>query len=205
MKPDEHADLPSDRPESWPVHASHDLFRDAWVLALRSDTISRPGDQEQFSRLVLEHPGAVIVLAVDDEGRVLVLEQYRHAAQARFVELPAGLRDADGEEPMVTAQRELLEEAGLAARSWVHLLTTHPSPGISAERMEIFLARDLEPADRGRFELAHEEADMTLRWLPLDDLVAAVLDRRVTEGPLGLAVLAYALHRQRGTLPERQS
>jgi ADP-ribose pyrophosphatase len=61
--------------------------------------------------------------------------------------------------------------------------------------MEIFLARDLSAADRGDFEPAHEEADMTARWVPLDDLVAAVLDNRVTDGPLGLAVLAYA-HRR---------
>ena len=189
---------PADRPESWPVASSRDLFRDAWVMAMRSDTVSRPGhEHEQFLRLVLEHPGAVIVLAVDDEDRVLVLEQYRHAAQRRFVELPAGLCDVAGEDPLTTAERELLEEAELRAATWEHLITTYPSPGISSERMEIFLARDLAQADRGEFEPSHEEADMTSRWVPLDELVDAVLESRVTDAPLALAVLAYAHRRER--------
>ena len=127
----------------------------------------------------------------------LVLEQYRHAAQRRFVELPAGLCDVAGEDPLTTAKRELLEEAELRAATWEHLITTYPSPGISSERMEIFLARDLAPADRGEFEPSHEEADMTSRWVPLDELVGAVLESRVTDAPLALAVLAYAHRRER--------
>ncbi|HEY0775879.1 MAG TPA: NUDIX hydrolase [Nocardioidaceae bacterium] len=190
--------MPGDRPESWPVHASEDLFRDDWVMALRRDVVSRPGHaHERFARLVLEHPGAVMVLAVDEQDRALVLEQYRHPAGRRFLELPAGLCDAEGEDPLVTAQRELLEEAELRASVWQHLLTTHPSPGISSERIEVFLARDLAPADRGDFELAHEEADMTVRWVPVDELADAVLEHRATDGPLALAVLAYLHHRRR--------
>lgn len=189
----------ADLEESWPVASSRDLYRDDWVMALRSDAVSRPGhEHEEFPRLVLEHPGAVIVLAVDDQERVLVLHQYRHPVRRRFVELPAGLCDVDDEDPLTTAQRELLEEGEVSASHWEHLLTTHPSPGISSERIEIFLARDLSPAERGDFELAHEEADMTVSWVPLDDLVDAVLTSKVTDGPLGLAVLAYAVRRERG-------
>ncbi len=188
--------LPVDRPESWPVHESQDLHRDDWVMALRADHLSRPGhEHERFRRLVLEHPGAVVVLAVDDQDRVLVLEQYRHPAGRRFVELPAGLCDVPGEDPLVTARRELLEEAELEAASWEHLLTLHTSPGISSERIEVYLARDLTPGRHEDFAAEHEEADMTVRWVPLDDLVAAVLDRRVTDGPLVAAVLAHALQR----------
>jgi len=191
---------PSDRAESWPVVRSRDLFRDDWVVALRRDTVARPGhEHEEFDRLVLEHPGAVIVLAVDEQDRVLVLEQYRHPVRRRFVELPAGLRDADGEDPLTTARRELLEEAELRASTWQHLLTTYPSPGITSERIEVYLARGLSPADRGDFEPTHEEADMVTSWVPLDELLDAVLESRVTDGPLGLAVLAYARHRDRGT------
>jgi 8-oxo-dGDP phosphatase len=187
-----------DQPESWPVVASDDLHRDDWVMALRSDTVVRPGhEHDQFRRLVLEHPGAVIVLAVDEEDRALVLHQYRHPVGLRFVELPAGLRDDEGEDPLATAERELLEEAELRASSWEHLLTTHPSPGISSERLEIFLARDLSPAHRGDFEPTHEEADMSTAWVQVDDLVDAVLSSRATDGPLGLAVLAYVLRRDR--------
>jgi 8-oxo-dGDP phosphatase len=171
-------------------------------MALRSDTVSRPSHaDEKFDRLVLEHPGAVIVLAVDDDDRALVLHQYRHPVGLRFVELPAGLRDDEGEDPRETAERELLEEAGLRASVWEHLITTHPSPGISTERIEIFLARGLSEAHRGGFEPTHEEADMTTAWVRVDDLVDAVLSSRVTDGPLGLAVLAYVLRRERNSHP----
>lgn len=189
--------MPEDRPESWPVHETEDLFRDDWVMALRRDVVSRPGHpHEQFSRLVLEHPGAVMVLAVDEDERALVLEQYRHPARRRFLELPAGLCDTEGEDPLVTAQRELLEEGEVQAAEWEHLLTTYSSPGISSERIAVFLARGLTAADRGDFEPAHEEADMTVRWVPLGELADAVLDHRASDGPLAVAVLAY-LHRQR--------
>src|SRR5919202_6339068 len=95
----------TDVPESWPVVDSRDLHRTDWVMALRLDTVHPPGDDRTFERLVLEHPGAVIVLAVDDRGRAYCLWQYRHPAQRRFVELPAGLLDAEGEQPEETARR----------------------------------------------------------------------------------------------------
>jgi 8-oxo-dGDP phosphatase len=178
----------ADAPETWPVVATTDLHRDDWVMALRSDTIRSPRGEE-FSRLVLEHPGAVIVLAVDDDRQVFCLQQYRHPVGRRFVELPAGLCDAEGEEPGQVARRELVEEAGLEAGEWTHLTSTWSSPGISAEVMHFFLARDLRSADRGDFEPHHEEADMTSSWVPYDDLLAAVLDGRVGDGPLVQAVL----------------
>jgi 8-oxo-dGTP pyrophosphatase MutT (NUDIX family) len=192
----------SDRSESWPVAWSRDLFRDDWVMALRADEVSRPGhEDERFRRLVLEHPGAVVVLAVDDEERVLVLHQYRHAVRRRLVELPAGLCDVDHEDRLTTAKRELLEEAEVEASTWEHLLTTHPSPGISSERIDVYLAQGLSPAHRGDFEPVHEEAEMETAWVPLDELVAAVLSSKVTDGPLGIAVLAHALQKGRGTYP----
>lgn len=191
------ADLPEDREEEWPVVRTVDLHRDDWVVALRRDTIHRPGDPETFERLVLEHPGAAVVLAVDDRERVLCLRQYRHAAKRRFVELPAGLIDGDGEEPVDVAARELREEAGYAAGSWTHLVSAYSSPGISAELIHYYLARELIPVSRGDFVLRHEEADLEAFWTPVDALVEAVLAGRLADGPLVLAVLAYdALRRQ---------
>ncbi|GGO67804.1 NUDIX domain-containing protein [Nocardioides deserti] len=184
-----------DRPESWPVTVSADLTRTGWVVNLRQDMVMRPADpggdgEEPFRRLVLEHPGAVIVLAVDDGERVLCLSQYRHAAGRRFVELPAGLLDGPAEEePLDVAKRELREEALLEAEDWTHLGTTWSSPGISAEVMHLFLARGLSTADRGEFVLEHEEADMETFWAPFAELRAAVLDGRVADGPLVQAVL----------------
>jgi ADP-ribose pyrophosphatase len=180
----------ADAVESWPVESSRDLHRDDWVMALRTDTIRRPdGGGESFSRLVLEHPGAVVVLAVDEDDRVLCLRQYRHPAGRRFTELPAGLCDEEGEEPEDVARRELVEEAGLEATDWTHLTSLWASPGISSEVVHYYLARGLSPAQDADFEPEHEEADMETLWVPWADLLSAVLDGRVSDTPLVVAVL----------------
>jgi len=178
-----------DVPESWPVVGTEDLYRTDWVMALRRDTVHAAGDDHTFERLVLEHPGAVIVLAVDDRRRAYCLWQYRHPAQRRFVELPAGLLDAEGEQPEDTARRELREEAGLEADEWALLGSTWSSPGITAEVMHFFLARRLRVVEDDTFQRTHEEADMSGDWVSVDDLRAAVLDGRVGDGPLVQALL----------------
>lgn len=181
-----------DREELWPVVRSEDLHRDDWIMALRADYIVPPDDPEHepFRRLVLEHPGAAVVLAVDDAEQVVCVRQYRHPARRRFVELPAGLCDADGEDPLEVAKRELREEALLAAEEWTHLTSAYSSPGISAEVIHYYLARGLTDVDRGEFLLLHEEADMEVVRVPFDELVGAVLDGRVTDAPVIVAVLA---------------
>ena len=184
----------ADRPESWPVHDVECIWKGAAPFSVRRDLVSVPGHpDETFGRLVLEHPGAVMILAVDEQERALVLHQYRHPAAMRFVELPAGLLD-EGEDPVEAAQRELREEGLILAAEWTHLFTTYSSPGLSSEKLAYFLARDLSPApDRGGFEPAHEEADMTVDWVPVDDLLEGVREGRITDGPTAQAVLAYAL------------
>jgi ADP-ribose pyrophosphatase len=125
-----------------------------------------------------------------------VLRQYRHPSGIRFVELPAGLLDKPGEDPVEAARRELAEEAAVAAEEWTHLNTIHNEPGISDERLEVYLARGLSHVpERGGFVPEHEEADMSVHWVPFDELLQAVLDRRVTDGPLLTAVLTYAVIR----------
>ena len=191
----------ADRPASWPVQESRDLHRDDWIVALREDVVARPGHpDDRFRRLSLEHPGAVVVLAVDDDERVMCLRQYRHTSRHEFVELPAGLRDAGDEPPVETAKRELREEAELAASSWQQLMATYASAGITTEVHEIFLARGLTHAPRGDFEMEHEEAEMERFWVPMADLLDAVLEGRVRQGPLAQAVLAYDVLKHRGTL-----
>ena len=181
----------ADRPSSWPVASTRDLHRDDFVMALRQDRITRPGgDEEAFGRWVLEHPGAVVVLAVDDDGRVLCLWQYRHPVGYLCVELPAGLIDAGGEDPIDVARRELREEAGLEATAWTHLTSVWPSPGISGEVQHVYLATGVSEVGRGTFEPEHEEADMEAAWVPFADLREAVLTGRVGDGPLVIAVLA---------------
>lgn len=183
----------ADEPGSWPVVSSTYLHRDAWVVALRKDTIHAPADPgTTFGRLVVEHPGAAFALAVDEDDRVCLLRQYRHPAGGTFVEIPAGICDVEGEDPLETARRELQEEAELAAEEWTHLLSTYPSAGLTSERHHFYLARGLRPAPRPEaFEVAHEEAHMEVFWAPLEELVDAVLDGRVQEGPMAIALLAY--------------
>ena len=200
------ADL-ADVPEDWPVLASTDLHRDDWVMALRADLIQRPGhpDEEPFRRLVLEHPGAVVILALDDDERVLCVRQYRHPARRRFVELPAGLIDQGSEDPLDVARRELVEETGHRAESWTALGATYSSPGIISEVIHYFVARGLSPAgteDAGTSSPQHEEADMELMWVGFDDLVAAVLDGRVADAPVVVAVLMAQARGLAGTWAE---
>jgi len=185
----------ADVPESWAVHETERIWEGAAPFSVRRDTISAPADPDvRFSRLVLEHPGAVVILAVDDEERALVLMQYRHPAAMRFVELPAGLLDVEDEEPLVAARRELREEGLVLAEHWRHLFTTYSSPGLSSETIAYYVATGLSPApDRDGFELEHEELDMTLDWVPVADLLDGVRQGRVTDGPLAQAVLAYTL------------
>lgn len=191
-----------DTKESWEVLGTRDLYRTDWLMALRADRIRRPGAdaEEPFERWVFEHPGAVIVLAVDGDERVHCLRQFRHPAGGRFVELPAGLRDAGDEDPLETAKRELREEVELEAGEWRQLFDLYPSAGISDERQVCYLARDLRSVSRGDFAPAHEEADMERLLVPVDELLDAVLDGRVSESPIVACVLAYAVLRQRGDL-----
>lgn len=187
----------ADEPMSWPVVESTVLHRDDWILGLRRDTISAPGKPEEtFSRVVVEDPGAVVILAVDDAGKAVVVRQYRHPGQHRFVELPAGVLDFADEEPEAAARRELLEEAGLEAEHWQHLLTTYPSPGKTAEKHIIFLATDLREVEHD-YVAHHEEAEMSLERVPVADLVDGVLGGRLADGPLAIAVLAYNELRRR--------
>lgn len=187
----------ADTDEQWPLVGSRDLYRSDWVMALRLDELTTPQGGEPFGRLVLEHPGAVLVLAADDEDRVLCLWQYRHPAGRRFVELPAGLLDAPGEEPVDAARRELREEAELDASEWTTLTSIYPSPGISAEVQHLLFARGLSTASRGDFVLEHEESEMTRGWVRFEDLYQAVLSGELTDGPLVAAVL---LARARGLI-----
>lgn len=181
----------ADRPERWPVAESTYRYEGGWVVRLREDRVRRPGhpEEEPFSRLVVEHPGAAIVLALDDEDRVLCLWQYRHAVEETLVQLPAGLLDVAGEDPVDVARRELAEEAGLAAASWTHLTSTYSSPGITAEVSHYFLARDLTEVGRGDFTPEHEEAEMELGWVPFAELHDAVTGGRLRDAHLALAVL----------------
>lgn len=141
-----------------------------------------------MTREYLVHPGAVIVAAIDDVGRMLLINQYRQPIGTRGWELPAGLIDVAGEDRLSTAQRELAEEADLVATEWRELVAYHPSPGGSDELITIFEAHGLSAAP-GVHERTEEEAEIVVRWVPVDEVLAAIFAGRVRNGPLITATL----------------
>ncbi|WP_413614230.1 NUDIX domain-containing protein [Leucobacter luti] len=151
----------------------------------------------ELVRDYLDHPGAVAVLALDAEDRVLLIQQYRHAIGHRDWEIPAGLMDMPGESGLAGAQRELAEEADLRAESWGILLDLFLSPGGTSEAMRIFLARDVHEVTHD-FVRSDEEAELVPRWVPLEDAVAAALDGRIQNAVTASAVLAAAAARASG-------
>ena len=180
----------ADVPEQWPVVSSADLLRTR-LIAVRSDKVRMP-DNQIAEREVVLHPGAVGVLALDDTDRILLIRQYRHPVGRLLWEIPAGLRDVAGEDPWVTAQRELLEEAGYRARDWRVLADYYSSPGFSTERIRVYLARDLElvPAAERDFVPHDEEAFLLTSWLPLEAAVAKVFAGELHNGVAALGILA---------------
>jgi ADP-ribose pyrophosphatase len=165
------------------------------VWDVRSDTFVYGG--ERITRDYVDHTGAVGVLALDDDDRVFLIQQYRHPIGHRDWEIPAGLLDAEGESPLDAAKRELAEEADLVADEWAVLTEFWTSPGGSDEAIRIYLARGLSAAPEA-FAREAEEADMQTAWVPLDELVDAVLERRLANSPLMIAALTAQAARARG-------
>lgn len=195
--PDAGPDPLADRLEVRPVLASEVSF-EGHVWDVRTETVDL-GEGGVVVRDFVDHTGAVAVLALDEEDRAVLVQQYRHPVGAFEWELPAGLQDVAGEPPHVTAARELAEEADLTASQW-HLLVDHnASPGGSSESLRVFLARGLaEVPVEERHDRDGEELGMPVRCVPLDELVDAVLAGRVHNGTLMIAALAAVRLRDNG-------
>lgn len=172
-----------------------ELVLEAPIIAVRRDLLAMPGGTHAH-REVVEHFGAVAIVAVDHDERVAMVEQYRHSVGRRLLEVPAGLLDIKNEDALVAAKRELWEEVGLAAEEWSVLADIVTSPGFCEEACRIYLARGLaqverpEPAD-------DEEADMDFAWIDLDEAVGRVLAGEVNNSIAATGVLA-AHHVLRG-------
>jgi ADP-ribose pyrophosphatase len=178
-------------PHEFQVLESETVYRGS-VITLRRDTVAMPGGATGV-REVVEHPGAVAVVAIDDDDRVVLVRQYRHPVGRHLWELPAGLRDADGEPPVETAKRELAEEALLAAARWSLLTTTYSTPGFCDEMVLVYLAEGLRAVDRpDGFTVEHEEADMTIERVPLADAVQRVFDGDIRNAIAVIGLLAAA-------------
>jgi 8-oxo-dGTP pyrophosphatase MutT (NUDIX family) len=178
---------------------SSDVVYEGIVWDIRRDVFEY-GDAdpvETITREYVDHTGAVAILALDEQDRVLLIRQYRHAIGAREWEIPAGLLDIDGEPPVIGAQRELAEEADVVASEWNLLSDFYSTPGGSNEAIRIYLARGLSDAHTA-FDRTAEESDIEKRWVPLDEVVAAVLGRTVGNSILSIAVLTARVSRAGG-------
>ena len=170
------------------------------VFGIQRDELVLNEAQEPILREYMSHPGAVVIVALRGDGgeeEILLERQYRHPVRAKLWEVPAGLLDIPGEDPLVGAQRELAEEADLVAQRWDVLLDIFNSPGCSSESIRIFLARKLQQTQTP-FDREDEEADFEYQWVKLDDAVTAALQGRLHNASTVCAVLATEAARRRG-------
>jgi ADP-ribose pyrophosphatase len=158
------------------------------VLAVRLDHVMMPGGRVA-QREIVEHPGAVAIVPLHDDASVVMIDQYRHAVGRRLRELPAGLLDTPGEDPVATARRELVEEVGCTAQDWSVLVDVVSSPGFSDEAVRVFLARGLTEIGRPAGG-DDEEADLSVVRVPLADAVRQVLAGEIVNASTVAGLLA---------------
>ncbi len=187
-------DLLADERVDLPVVSSELVFAGK-VWDIRRETFLYNG--EEIVREFMDHTGAVAILAMDETERIRLIKQYRHPIRSREWEIPAGLLDIVDEDPLEGAKRELAEETDLEAAEWHVLADFVTTPGGNNEAIRIYLARGLRPTAEV-FVREHEEADMELRWVPLDEALDAVVERRIQSPTLVVAVYAAAVARSRG-------
>ncbi|MEO7587561.1 MAG: NUDIX hydrolase [Arachnia sp.] len=190
----------ADKPLRWHVQHRDVLGRGA-ISSFVDDRVETPsGDTVQ--RQYLTHPGAVAVVAWDEEADTIAcLHQYRHPVGMELVEVPAGLLDADDEAWVDAARRELAEEVELAADRWQVLVDICPTAGACQESQRIYLARGLSHTERPHgFELEGEEAEMSWEWLERASLLEAVLEGRCQSQALVTGMLALETARLGGRL-----
>ena len=169
----------------WQVLSSQTLLRDRWI-DLRADHCRTQGGQEITPYYVLAYPDWVNVVALTDDRRLLLVEQYRHAAGSAMLELPGGAMDATDAGPLVAAQRELLEETGYAARDWRAVSSLYPNPATQTNRVHSFLAAGCHEVAAPSLDAGEE--GMAVRRLPLDEVLAGL-----SAGLLGQAMQVAAL------------
>jgi 8-oxo-dGDP phosphatase len=162
------------------------------VITVRVDDV-RMSDGQVVQREVVAHPGAVAIVALDDDGKIVLVNQYRPAIATRLDELPAGLLDVGGESALDAAQRELAEETGLSAEQWNVLIDLHSSPGFTNEAVRIFLARGISSGSVDDFTAEHEELTLTAYREPLAEAVRRVLSGGITNSSAVAGILA-AVH-----------
>ncbi|GAA1171695.1 NUDIX domain-containing protein [Nesterenkonia xinjiangensis] len=179
-----------DSPAHKPVDTSV-IHHDARLFTLVEDSFRFGAEQQTLRRAYFKHLGAVAVLPVDEQDRVLLIGQYRHPVRMHLWEVPAGLLDVEGEPMLETAQRELLEEADLRAESWHTLVDYYTSPGASDEAIRIYLAQGFSAVPEAELHAREaEESEIVPTWVPLAEAVDAVLSGRIHNPSAVVGILA---------------
>lgn len=187
----------TDRTPDYSVVSSTERFKGK-IVTMRTDRLRMP-DGTESDRDIIAHPGAVAIVALDDDDRVVMVRQFRQPVGQTLEELPAGLLDVEGESAYDAARRELYEEAALRADQWHVLADLHSSPGMTDEAVRIYLAQGLtDVAQQERHTPEHEEVTMTMRRVPLPAAVEAALSGELTNSAAVAGVLATAAAKASG-------
>ena len=157
------------------------------IITLHRDTVELPNGKTAL-REIVDHPGGVGILALDDRGRAALVQQYRYAFGTALWEIPAGKREK-GEEPLATAKRELQEEVGATARRWTPLGDVIPSPGCYGETLWLYLAQELTP---GQMD-PDEDEFLEVQWMSLEILTEKCLQGTIRDAKTVIAVLKARL------------
>lgn len=183
--------MPRDQAANKTVIAHNRVYEGRIWDVVRDEVELAPG--QRVERDYVAHPGAVAIVAVDAQERVVLVQQYRHPVRRELWEVPAGLLDVPGEDPLAAAQRELWEEADLRAEQWEHLIDYYTTPGGSDEKLQVFLARDLQEVPAAeRFERRDEEQHMEIRFIPVREALESVLSGGMMNPSTVVGILAYA-------------
>jgi len=182
---------------------SSEVLRRSRVLEFRIDTVEA-ADGHRSTRDIAAHPGGVCVVAIDDEDRVLLVRQWRHAVGRALLEIPAGTldRNPDGsiEEHAGAAARELEEETGSRAGTWRYLGAFYTAPGFTSELMHLYLATSLVPVHEGGLA-PDEDERLELQALPFDEALAMVERGELPDAKTMVGVLLVARLRASGEVP----
>lgn len=169
---------------TWTTRATRTVYENPWIH-VREDQVTGPHGEGIYGVVRMQHP-AVFVIALDDEERVCLVELERYTT-GRSIEVPAG--GSDGEDPLLAAQRELLEETGVTASEWQHLGRMNALNGIADAPEHVYLARGLSTTDATASQ--HEEGIAAVRWVPFAEALTLVADGEITDGET-IAALAFA-------------
>ena len=165
-------------------------YQNAWITVFH-DEVTRPDGSPGIYGVVHFANAAVGVVAIDDQDRVALVAQHRYTLDRRSWEIPEGGASPD-ESPLAGAQRELREEAGVEASEWREIARVHVSNSVTDEAATLFLATDLV---HGPTALESTETDLTLEWVPFSEVMAMVIDGRITDALSVIALQRVALER----------